>query len=321
MKEETPNNQELKKLIDKALQGNLSSEERIILDQWYASFEEELPLVYTNLSKEDFKLKFYQETLEKFEIKKRVDKEHSFLLAKMAASLVLLAAVVSVLFYFLPNDQTELSYIEYKTENGERKSVSLNDGSKVLLDGQTILQVVENFEEHRNVKLIGRAFFEVKRNESSPFTIKTENLTTTVLGTSFVIDAMSGQQEAVGVKSGLVKVLHEQDEEMFLKQGEQAILAANILSHSEIENVSEHFGWVDNKLVFYNDDIGEVAQKIESWYGVKIQLEGSPDNVCLLTGTYSDLKINELLEIISFSIPIKYEINGKVVKINSEPCK
>ncbi|UCS92119.1 FecR domain-containing protein [Echinicola marina] len=321
MKEERPHPRELKMLIDKALQGKLTAEEKMILDQWYTSFEEVLPVVYSDLSKEDFKMKFYQETLEKIENNKARINSPRFLWRKIAASVVLLAATISVLFYILPKGANDLSYIEYSTGKGERKSVLLSDGSKVVLDGHTQLLVADNFEGQRNVKLIGRAFFEVKRNEASPFTISTESLKTTVLGTSFVIDALPGGQEAVAVKSGRVQVAYGIKDEVVLQQGEQALLVENTLGHSVIKNPLEVFGWMENKLVFYNDDLDEVASKIGNWYGVKIDLKVSPENTCLLTGTYSNLKLSELLEVISFSIPIKYEINDATVKIISEACE
>jgi transmembrane sensor len=58
----------------------------------------------------------------------------------------------------------------------------------------------------RKVDITGRAYFDVAKNESAPFSIKTVDFDVTVLGTSFVVDQNASE---VDVISGVVKVSTE----------------------------------------------------------------------------------------------------------------
>ena len=57
MKKESVPDREIRKLIQKAFKGEITAEEKKLLDDWYASFEEEKPVVYSELSKKEFEEK------------------------------------------------------------------------------------------------------------------------------------------------------------------------------------------------------------------------------------------------------------------------
>ncbi|PGH40439.1 MAG: iron dicitrate transport regulator FecR, partial [Candidatus Nephrothrix sp. EaCA] len=65
----------------------------------------------------------------------------------------------------------------YKTSYGEMKTLVLEDGSIVTLNGNSSLKVSRwNFKSHRNVYLKGEANFSVSHsNEGAPFVVKTDN--------------------------------------------------------------------------------------------------------------------------------------------------
>ena len=86
--------------------------------------------------------------------------------------------------------------------------INLPDGSKVWLGPQSKLRYPRTFEKsRRNVALGGEAFFEVQHNPKKPFSVKTQYINTTVLGTSFKIDAFPAQKDiSVAVVSGSVRV-------------------------------------------------------------------------------------------------------------------
>ena len=54
--------------------------------------------------------------------------------------------------------------------------------------------------------LVGKAFFQVKRDTLHPFLVQIPDVSVEVLGTSFLIDATISDQSAVFVKDGVVKV-------------------------------------------------------------------------------------------------------------------
>ncbi len=90
---------------------------------------------------------------------------------------------------------------------GEGGEMVLPDGSTVRPVGDSRVTVAENFTEKRRVTLSGEAFFSVVPNAESPFTVETEKLTLTVLGTEFNLKALPGESEAeVSLVTGSVRI-------------------------------------------------------------------------------------------------------------------
>ena len=67
------------------------------------------------------------------------------------------------------------------------KEVILPDGSRIILKPEAGIEYSQNFNP-RDIALKGNAFFDVVKDSSKTFQITTENTTTRVLGTSFLIE-------------------------------------------------------------------------------------------------------------------------------------
>jgi transmembrane sensor len=112
---------------------------------------------------------------------------------KIAASLVLVASL-SLLwisnFQKPPVEETVASTVLKENPRGRKSIVQLPDGSMVRLNSESRITYPEHFAHHeRVVHLVGEAFFEVTEDKESPFSVVTGNINTTVLGTSFNIQA------------------------------------------------------------------------------------------------------------------------------------
>lgn len=90
----------------------------------------------------------------------------------------------------------------------ERTTVTLPDGSLVSLEPGSTLQYLQQFgQTKREVNLSGEAYFEVAHNEKQPFVIHSSLINTTVLATSFNIEAHNAEEARVVVVTGRVQVL------------------------------------------------------------------------------------------------------------------
>ncbi|HEU4554863.1 MAG TPA: FecR family protein, partial [Chitinophaga sp.] len=89
----------------------------------------------------------------------------------------------------------------------ERKTIKLPDGSLVSLEPGSSLEYPEQFnKDTREVRLKGEAFFEVAHNDKQPFVIHSPLINTTVLATSFNIEAKDAGAARVVVVTGRVQV-------------------------------------------------------------------------------------------------------------------
>jgi len=177
----------------------------------------------------------------------------------------------------------------FVTQEGQRTSVRLSDGSQVRLNVDSRLTVPPSFgEETRVVRLEGEAFFEVREDSTRPFIVRSEGAVTRVLGTAFDVGAYPEDEEVkVVVAEGRVSLRAEEArEEEGADRGEgqrDVILTTNQVSliprkgeriiRREEDDVGEHLAWIDGQLAFEDASFAEVVRRLERWYGLEITME------------------------------------------------
>ena len=132
----------------------------------------------------------------------------------IAASVAFIFVISIAAIYFIgrvSSDQTEVIWIERITNPGQKLNLTLRDGSKVTVNSVSKISYPEDFgNEARNIKLEGEAYFEVTNDPTRPFSVRSSNITTTVLGTIFNINAYSlNNNIVISLLEGKVKVSNQ----------------------------------------------------------------------------------------------------------------
>lgn len=85
---------------------------------------------------------------------------------------------------------------QVSTGISQRKNIILPDGTQVWLSPSTLLEYPSVFNGNtREIKLSGEGFFEVAHDASHPFIIHSDDIQTTVLGTSFNLQAYRNHEK------------------------------------------------------------------------------------------------------------------------------
>lgn len=194
-----------------------------------------------------------------------------------------------------------------ETQRGEKSKVYLPDGTEVCLNASSRLSYGSFSEKSRQISLTGEAYFNVARNESSPFTIKTSRCAIQVLGTEFNVMAYDdfGRQE-ITLVSGKVNVLLERGKQV-LVPGEALIIKGDRTWIGKV-NTDRAFAWVSNKFDFQNITLVELMKRLENWYDVDIDLINLRNKEVSFTGTFKNEEtIWQVLDAIRVYVPIRYE--------------
>ena len=174
------------------------------------------------------------------------------------------------------------------------------------------------------VELEGEAFFEVTKNPDKPFIVRTESLTTTVLGTSFNMVVMDGTAPAVTVNTGKVQVVpaNMNQKEVTLLPDQQAILLPSLELEVSRVNSQAVSAWRSNEVKFDLLPFDEVVALLAKSYHVKIELRGYAKNGCLIKAAYANSGVEYILSGLQHLADFDYEIlqNGNVI-INYKNCK
>lgn len=240
-------------------------------------------------------------------------------LTRIAAVAVVLVIIGSLFVYLnyntLFNSQPEL--ISVVTNNGEKKTVVLPDGTEIYMNSGSQLSYLSVFKKRRDVNLTGEAFFKVAKDKTKPFIVHSSGYTTQALGTSFNVKAYSDEASVtVALKTGKVVVNNEKNLEwnsVFLVPGEKLNIVSDVVLKSQI--IADDLSWKDGVLVLNQAGFAEFVKKIERWYGVHVDVHGDPGEDWRVNGRFKNKPLAVVLESISFAENIDYTVQGDQVKL------
>ena len=330
-------------LLKKFYKGECTAEEAVIVQSWFDSDnEKDKVLEFLETYWQDFEdaehvSKDYSSASLLHQINTRIAKETPparrtdtpFALPAKNAYFLRIAAIVLVAFglaflFQTINDHTlarEANLtVQQQVARGEKHTVLLDDGTKVTLNSGSKLIYPSHFTSNtRKVSLEGEAFFEVARNEKKPFIIITQDIHTTVLGTSFNVKAYYDDPDIrVSVGTGKVKVarLDNPATAYELLAGQEVVYQALPPSFAVGKyDQRATLAWKDNIIYFKDASFKEVISTLERWYGVDIQQEGQGDESWEYSGVFENQTLENVLLSISYVKHFSYEIQGKNIKI------
>ncbi|HEY3403355.1 MAG TPA: FecR domain-containing protein [Ohtaekwangia sp.] len=315
-------------LILKFLSGTATAEEKQQLDAWaalsadnnntlqeYKRIWEEKSTVVTpdfRTSEEWSRLKTKLYDLEG----KQVNLQNRRLFVKVAASLILMAVCAALVYRMAVRTDD----IVLQSEN-EKRRVSLPDGSTVWLNTKSRLIYSSDFNNERNIQLDGEAFFDVTPDTEKPFVITTPQSQIRVLGTSFNVSAYSHNTlEEVYVATGKVRVASG-DHQVELTPGELSTMnkITRVLSSADASNENK-MAWRTGKLVFLKTNLIEVAQTLEHYFQISINIKNPVIEKCRFTSSFTNPTLEEVIEAISLSMNINVVHQNKEYVFDGDGC-
>lgn len=259
-----------------------------------------------------------------------------------AAALVITLAAGGWLFLHRTPSSIQLlsntTTSEIATKNGSRSSVRLPDGSIVWLNAGSKLTYDKKYgNELREVTLAGEGYFDVVKNPEKPFVIHTVAMDVKVLGTVFNVRSYPGDKttEATLIRGSIeVSFRNKQAEKIILKPNEKIVVAntpdnqsghpaekavaraipsvsIGRLTYDEKDSTIRETAWMENKLSFYDESFGDIARRMERWYGVQIIFEDESLLKQHFTGSFKEETVQEALNALRTSFRFNYTIEGK----------
>jgi ferric-dicitrate binding protein FerR (iron transport regulator) len=209
------------------------------------------------------------------------------------------------------------------TSIGEKKAVVLEDGTRIILNANTILSYPKVFSgETREVTLQGEAFFNVSHDPKRPFVVHTDKgMKIRVLGTQFNVKSYSEDLNIeTTLVSGKVRVVEEKDQKaVVLNPSQRATYVKNedklIIDNVSTENLT---AWRQGKLVYDETPIRQVISDLKRTYNVSIEVRSEEIMDYNYTGVFDNLSIEQIMDLFEVSSPILYEMNNKQIILYME---
>jgi ferric-dicitrate binding protein FerR (iron transport regulator) len=243
----------------------------------------------------------------------------AFFLLKIAASVIIIMGIGwGVLNHYAPSLISFKSNEVVYTAAGDRTLIVLPDGSKVWLNANSALRYDADFGiNSRDVKLKGEAFFDVTKSKI-PFIVATDKLSIRVKGTRFNVRAFNNDgNERTTLEEGHVVLKVSGNEQQYdMKPGDQIIVnrSSNEVIRRKVKP-SNYSAWKEERLEIVNESLGDIVHKLESRFGVTIEIDSVIAERENLTMTIHDETVGEVLELIKLSSSVKYSINNDHIRI------
>lgn len=320
--------QEFYDLLDKYLAGDCTVEEARQIDQFYEDNQ-----LYNQGSESwpvDQRLSVKASTRKALLTKVGSSDSRRTIYRRLVYGVAASVLLVACIALFWKNGQPpllpEVEQVVSVAKRGQKKTVILPDGTKVKLNAESELSFPSKFEAGiRQVSLLGEAFFEVKRDINAPFVIKSGEMETTVLGTSFNVRAYPGEAtKSVTVATGKVRVSTSRGlAPVELEVSEQALLSTGADAFvKQSVNLQSFLDWKDGVLRFDDVSVSSAAKIIERWYGVDIDLQSTVADECYFTASFENESMQNVLKSIKLIKGIGYEImEDKKVIITLKNCE
>jgi ferric-dicitrate binding protein FerR (iron transport regulator) len=179
-----------------------------------------------------------------------------------------------------------------------------------------MIKYLVQFSSVRNVTLNGEAYFDVTKNPESPFVIDAGNIKIKVLGTSFnVVSYKNDSLSEVVVAEGRVEVTAKDQrfKEVLLPSERLALnTVRNTYSKSTVD-IQNYISWKTGKLIFMNDRLDEVIQKLSRFYNVDFDVKENVNKNQLFRAILEDESLDEILRYMKLTMGIDYTIQERKI--------
>lgn len=257
---------------------------------------------------------------------------------RIAAVFLLLITVFAVykvaeLGYFQQNVSETVveEFTITATENGQKKILTLSDGSTITMNANSQVKYpTKSLNGNVEVWLEGEAYFDIVRKsepESRTFSVHIPNGKVSVLGTKFNVNSYDNETQVFlqegKVSLELIDSLDQIRDTYIMSPGEISSISQTSKSiHTKMGNVDICTSWIDDKLVFENASLEDVATRLGHIYQVNFELQDLDSKNILVSGSLPNnnltVFINALENLVGSTIVVEDSTVYVGKHINSE---
>lgn len=274
---------------------------------------------------------------------KKPDKKNVFRAGKSNSSIWLTAAAILVfvmvsigIFQFSEigtNQQKDFSAItksDYQTGFGEKAFLHLTDGSRIVLNANSHLTYSwsdsDGSGQNIDIHLEGEAWFDIEPHtgdNSRILRVHTRDGIVEVTGTVFVVQTSPNETRAI-LEEGEVRVQMPNNDsskidKLTLKPGEMAQLIpeANEIKRTKV-NPKVYTSWISDVWTFEQTPLSQIAERIETVFGVKVKISTTDLHNKTLSGTISSTNLQLIKEGLSQALHVQVRQVEDTITISPE---
>lgn len=194
-------------------------------------------------------------------------------------------------------------FADYRTTIGERRMISLQDGSEVELGAATAIDVAFSANERRIKLLAGEAFFSVTKDPARPFIVAAGNGEVKVLGTAF--DVKIADEVMVAVTSNTVQVRNATSSPVKVLAGQAVRYDMNRISTVTAADLDAVQAWRQDQIAFRDVPLDAVLAELGRYRRGSIVLLGKSLGKRHVTAVFEAKNGDAALDTIAQSLSLR----------------
>ncbi len=237
----------------------------------------------------------------------------------VAASVLALLLVGATVYFYRQAAVTAGREVTFATATHERGSVTLPDGTVVMLNGNSRITFDASLfgRAQRAVTFSGEGYFTVAKDSTRPFVVTTPKVYVRVLGTRFDLQARPADDAArLALDEGGVLMAtadHSVSERIAPGQVARLDYASGRISVKPWSRYDNIEAWRTRQLVFAQAPLAHVLRSVETAYGIRVSYRRLPTQADRFDGTLPTDNLYEALRIVTIAYGLSYTIEGRQV--------
>jgi transmembrane sensor len=212
----------------------------------------------------------------------------------------------------------------YTTGVGQRDSVRLSDGTRVVLGPDTRFTVPADYgTTSRSVELRGDGYFDVVHDAAKPFAVRVGGAVVEDIGTTFSVESDDAAATSVSVVTGSVRLRQAASEPtsgVVLAAGDRGSIDESGRATAQQHVVrDEDVAWTRGQLVFRDAPLSRVANELRRWYGVTLRVNDSALLSTPVSTSFAGEPADRVLDIIGLTLGARVQRQGDTATLIFNP--
>ena len=229
---------------------------------------------------------------------------------RIAAEIAALLCIVVTVLWELSGTQA------YSTSLGERRLVTLADGSKITLDSASKVTVHYSADARKLTLVAGQARFDVAHDVERPFSVRARERTIVATGTAFDVDVV-GASVRVTLIEGHVVVLDSTPTEpsatssgkgssaVEMRAGQQLIASPRAPARLATVSLDRETAWEYGQIIVDNETLVSVVERISRYSAEPVIVVDPAIAELRLSGVFNAGDVRHFIDMVTVYLPVE----------------
>jgi transmembrane sensor len=238
--------------------------------------------------------------------------------ASVATAAVVFMAVSALTAWYLQRPDS------YRTALGERRAVTLADGSQITLDSSSEVMVRYSANARALTLVRGQARFDVTHDVERPFTVTANGRRVVATGTVFDVDLLGSdflvtlieghvvvlpQSKPVGSaeRTSATRARSSDSPSIALDAGQQLVMSSHAAPRVTPVDIDRVMAWERGKIVFNDEPLASVVERMNRYISHRIDVADERVAALRISGMFHVGDVRGFVSTLTTYLPVKAE--------------